>query len=98
MSKTRRRYTQEFKDEALQLWETSGKTRTQLERELGIGHGNLTRWRQEKEEDEGQAARGQKQNRAEIAEIRRLRRELEITKQERDILKKALAIFSAEER
>ena len=39
MQKTRRQYTREFKLEAVELHETSGKSATQIERELGIGTG-----------------------------------------------------------
>ena len=42
---TRRVYTAEFRREALQLLETSGKSGAQIERELGIGAGCLSRWK-----------------------------------------------------
>ena len=45
MATTRRRYTREFKIEAVRLLETSGKSASQIERELGIGKGNLWRWK-----------------------------------------------------
>ena len=45
MSKKRRNYTREFKQEALQLWETSGKSAQQIEANLGITHGLLYKWR-----------------------------------------------------
>lgn len=45
MKKDRRQYTREFKLEALRLLETSGKSATQIERDLGIGSGNLYRWK-----------------------------------------------------
>ena len=47
MTKTRRKYTREFKLEAVHLLETSGKSASQLERELGIGSGCLSRWKRE---------------------------------------------------
>jgi transposase-like protein len=47
MTKIRRSYTREFKLEVVQLLETSGKSAAQLERELSIGSGCLSRWRQE---------------------------------------------------
>jgi transposase len=49
MTKTRRTYTDEFKREAVQLLETSGKSARQLERELGIGKTCLSRWKRELE-------------------------------------------------
>ena len=39
MAKRRRRYTEEFKREAVRLYESSGKTQVQIEAELGIGSG-----------------------------------------------------------
>ena len=44
MGKPRKRYTTEFKIEAVRLYETSGESASQIERELGIGKGNLWRW------------------------------------------------------
>jgi len=45
MPKTRRTYTREFKLEAVRLWQTSGKSAAQIERDLGIGAGCLWRWK-----------------------------------------------------
>jgi transposase-like protein len=45
MAQTRRQYTREFKIEAGRLLETSGKSATQIERELDMGQGNLWRWK-----------------------------------------------------
>ena len=47
MNKTRRSYTPEFKVEALRLLESSGKSAAQIERDLGIGSGCLSRWKAE---------------------------------------------------
>lgn len=94
MSERRRSYSAEFKREALQVLETSGKTTTEVERELGIGDGCLREWKKKLEADGLQAFPGHGQVSADQEELVRLRRELEITRQERDILKKAVAIFS----
>jgi transposase len=94
MTKTRRIYSREFKLEALRLVETSGKSVRQIERDLGIGKGCLYRWRDEFEAEGQQAFPGQGRLTAEQEELRRLKRENEILRQERDILKKAVAIFS----
>jgi hypothetical protein len=59
MKKTRRRYTREFKLEALRLLETSGKGAAQIERDLGIGAGCLSRWKREFATDGEQAFPGQ---------------------------------------
>ena len=51
MNKTRRQYTREFKLETLRLLETSGKSAAQIERDLGIGSGNLYRWKRQLAKD-----------------------------------------------
>jgi transposase len=94
MTKPRKQYTREFKMEAVRLLETSGKSARQLERELGIGAGNLWRWRKKFAADGEDAFPGQGRLTPEQARIRRLERENEILRQQRDILKKAVAIFS----
>ena len=94
MTKTRKTYSREFKLEALRLVETSGKSVAQIERDLGIGKGCLYRWRDEFKAEGPQAFPGQGRLTPEQEELRRLRRENEILRQERDILKKAVAIFS----
>lgn len=76
------------------MLETSGKSAAQLERELGIGDGCLRRWKKELEASGNQAFPGHGRMAPEQEELRRLRRELERVRQERDILKKAVAIFS----
>ncbi|MGQ9598865.1 MAG: transposase [Anaerolineae bacterium] len=43
----RKQYSREFKQEAVRLLKTSGKSASELEGELGIGSGNLSRWKQE---------------------------------------------------
>ena len=45
MSKQRKRYTEEFKCEALQLWESSEKAAAEIERDLGISNGLLYQWK-----------------------------------------------------
>jgi transposase len=94
MTKTRRIYTREFKLEAVHLLETSGRSAAQLERELGIGGGCLSRWKRELAEERGNAFPGHGRLAPEQERVRQLERENEILRQERDILKKAVAIFS----
>jgi transposase len=94
MTKSRRTYTDEFKREAVQLLETSGKSARQLERELGIGKTCLSRWKRELEAKDGQAFPGQGHVPLEQRQIQELERQVEILRQERDILKKAVAIFA----
>ena len=94
MTKTRRTYTREFKLEAVHLLETSGRSAAQLERELGIGSGCLSRWKREFAEEGENAFPGHGRLAPDQERIRQLERENEILRQERDILKKAVAIFS----
>lgn len=93
MSKKRRTFSKEFKLEAIELSKTSGKSDTQLERELGLSRGSLYNWRKGLRENEERAFPG-KGHPHKDEYTRHIERELEITRQERDILKKALAIFT----
>jgi len=94
MKKVRRGYTREFKLEAVQLLETSNKSASQIERDLGIGQGNLWRWKRKLTQDGEHAFPGHGRLTPEQERIRQLERENEILRQQRDILKKAVAIFS----
>ena len=94
MKKIRRQYTREFKLEALRLLETSGKSAAEIERDLGIGSGNLYRWKRKLLKDGQDVFPGQGRLIPEQERIRKLEREVEILRQQRDILKKAVAIFS----
>ena len=92
MAIERRKYTKEFKREAVQLMESSGKPIAELARDLGINDNNLYRWRglygsQSRTNPNGSVAEME-------AELKRLRRENEVLRQERDILKKAMSIVS----
>jgi transposase len=94
MKKSKRTYTREFKLEALRLLETSRKRAAQIERDLGIGAGCLSRWKRKFSADGEQAFPGHGRLTPEQERLRQLERENEILRQERDILKKAVAIFS----
>ena len=94
MTKTRRAYSSEFKLEAIRQPETSGKSRQRIEDELGIGHGCLCRWKQKFAQDGEDAFPGHGRLSPDQERIRQLERENKILCQQRDILKKAVAIFS----
>jgi transposase len=94
MNKIRKVYTRAFKLEALQLLETSGKSAAQIERDLGIGPGCLSRWKSKFSQEGDQAFPGHGRLVPEQDRIRHLERENEFLRQERDILKKAVVIFS----
>jgi transposase len=89
-----RTYTREFKLEAIALAEQSEKSVGQIERDLGLSDGLLRHWLRAHRAKGTQAFPGTGHQPDAEAEIRRLQRELEITRQERDILKKAVAIFA----
>ena len=94
MKKVRKRYGREFKLEAVRLMKTSGKSVSQIERDLGIGKGNLWRWEKKLTKDGEHAFPGHGRLTPEQERIRPLEREDEILRQQRDILKKVVAIFS----
>jgi len=96
MSKKYRTYTKEFKLEALELLESSGKSAAKLERDLGITTGLLLKWQERYQVKQGNGEKRLEPSDMEAAqaEIRRLRKQLALTEQERDILKKTISIFS----
>ena len=98
MTKKQQKYSKEFKLETIELARTSGKNDSQLERELGLSRGCLYNWRKEVDRDGTQAFPGKGRLKATDEHVRGLERELAIVQQERDILKKALAIFTRSQR
>ena len=94
MTETRRTYTREFKIEAVQLLQRSGKTQREIADELGVSSSSLARWKRKYGEEGEEAFPGHGNLTPEKERIRQLEREAEILRQERDILKKAVAIFS----
>jgi transposase len=89
-----RTYTAEFKREAVQLLESSGKSGAQIAEELGISDGSLYTWRKQLTQQGEVAFPGKGHQTPAEEELRQLRVENERLRQERDILKKAIAIFS----
>jgi transposase len=94
MQKAQRTFTKEFKQEAVQLVKTSGKSMAQIARDLGIADSTLHHWCKLFSEHGEQAFPGSGHQTQQEEALRRLKRELDVTRQERDILKKALGIFS----
>jgi transposase len=78
-------YSQEFKHEAVQLLRSSGRSIPQLAKELGVLPQSLRNWASQRDVDEGKAAG---LSSAERDELRRLRREVKVLAEEREILKK----------
>ncbi len=92
----RRRYTREFKLEAVRLTEAEDKTITDVAFDLGLSVNTLYRWRSELGVAGEEAFPGQGQMKASDDEVRRLQREVARLRQERDILKKAITFFAKE--
>ncbi len=88
MTKVQKVYTREFKEEAVRLARTSGKSIAQVARELGISDTSLHQWRKELTQHGKEAFPGSGSQTPLEEENRRLKRELERVQQERDILKK----------
>ncbi|MCB8878481.1 transposase, partial [Acidisoma silvae] len=83
------RFTQEFEDEAVRLVQTSGRTRREIANDLGIGLSTLTRWLSRRRDREMDEPERRPPGEDAAAELKRLRRENEILRQERDIPKRA---------
>ena len=98
MKKVQRTYTDEFKREAVRLAQTSGKPIAHVARELGISDTSIHEWRKQLAAHGDEAFPGSGHQTAQEEGLRRLKRELDITRQERDILKKGVSIFSRESR
>ncbi len=104
MAKTRREFTPEFKREAVALLESSGRSQMQIAAELGIQPSMLRQWRTVLMGSSlpprpvalpGAASTSSVASPSDqAAEIARLRRELDRTRMERDVLKKAIGIFA----
>jgi transposase len=96
MGETRRKFSREFKIEAVRLVTEGGQTIAETARELGINAGQLGRWKQQLTENADEAFPGKGRLKPLEEEVRRLQRELKQTRQERDFLKRATAYFARE--
>ena len=94
MGRRRKSYTREFKTEAVRLLEESELSSHAIAEGLGVSPSSLNRWRQELQTDPEQAFPGNGNLKPRDQEVEQLRRELHRVRQERDILKKTLVIFS----
>ena len=91
---TRRKFSAEFKDEAIRLVEEQGVSITQAAKDLGIGLSTLQKWT--RMHRERKSTNGQCVTEVEMSELRQLRKEVHRLRMERDILKKATAFFAKE--
>lgn len=94
---SRKKYTREFKVEAIGLIRDRGVSVGQAARDLSIHENTLRAWLREFEADPEHSFPGHGQMKPEAAEIARLKREVIRLKAERDILKKAAAYFAKDQ-
>ena len=92
----RRKFSREFKVEAVKLVRERGVTLTQAARDLDVHVSVLRTWVRAHREDPAHAFPGEGQQKPEAVELTQLRREVTRLKMERDILKKAAAYFAKE--
>ena len=93
---TRRKFSREFKIEAVRLVTDRGVAVAQAGRDLDIAQSVLRRWMRELTATPAAAFPGNGQMRADLAEIAALKKEVARLRVERDILKKAAAFFARE--
>jgi transposase len=96
----RREFTPEFKLEAVRLATSGEKSLRQVAREIGVHENLLRSWKRQALERSGgeEIFPGNGKLTSQDEELRQLRRELAVTRQERDFLKKATAFFAKESR
>ena len=91
----RTQYTKEFRDEAVRLVNVGDRTMAQVGRDLGVNDRTLWNWVHQAEIDAGKGKPGDLTT-DEREELRKLRRENALLREEREILKKATAFFAKE--
>ena len=97
-TKKRKTYNREFKLEAVRLITEKGYSIAEASRNLGVEYSVLRRWKKQLADDPQNAFPGKGQLKTADQELRALQRELQRVKEERDILKKALAYFAEDQK
>jgi transposase len=92
----RKKYSKEFKLDAVSLVLDQGYSRAEAARSLGLNSNMLCRWVLEQRTDDGQAFRGNGKLTPEQEEIRQLKNQVKNLKMEKEILKKATVFFAKE--
>lgn len=100
MSKERRKYSKEFKMEAIRMCENGERSISEIERELGITQGLLWKWKAdlEKQPKKEEAFPGNGKLTDTDARMRQLEREIAQLKEDKEILKKVLTMYSKDGR
>ncbi len=98
MGSGRRTFTQEFKEDAVRLVTERGVSVAHAAQDIGIHENTLHKWIRQYRADPDEAFPGKGRLKPKDEEFRRLQRENAVLKEERDILKKALGIFSKHRR
>jgi len=96
--KTRKKYSKDFKLDAISLVLDQGYSRSEAARSLDINANMLCRWIKEFQAEDGQAFRGNGKLTPEQEEIRNLKAQVKRLEMEKDILKKATVFFAKETR
>jgi len=92
--KVNRKYDKQFKEEAVRLVTEGGRKVTEVARSLGIHENLLRTWKRKHREDPSGSFPGKGHVKPQDEELRKLQKENANLKEDREILKKALAIFS----
>ena len=92
--KVNRKYDKQFKEEAVRLATEEGRKVTEVARSLGIHENLLCTWKRKYQEDPSGSFPGKGHLKPQDEEFRKLQKENANLKEDREILKKALAIFS----
>ncbi len=95
MSPSGRRYGRQFKFEVVRRVQETGRSQAEVAKELGISPNTLSRWMRQFREERDEAFPGKGRQNSKDALIRRLQRENERLRKERDFLKKTSAYFAA---
>lgn len=95
--RARRSFTPEYKAEVVALVRSSGKTVAAIANELDLTVSAVRSWVQQADADAGRGAPGAPTT-AELEELRKLRKEVQVLRMERDLLKKAAQFFAKEHR
>ena len=94
MGSKKRNFTREYKIEAVKLVTEAGNSQAQVASDLGIHPNTINKWVRQYDERPQEAFPGKGHQLTESEALRQLQRENERLRMERDILKKAVAIFS----